>query len=198
MSDIGNTDLDHRGVYANPRYINDMQPVTRFHPSELPADPEAIRRFPKHLIDPNHYTESPSGDANIEHRLRHAAEVFKENAHKWGGMEGLRAALGLGHNTDSDTEEVEAALGDGIVPELPESAGEPIAPGVEVESEAGADADTGSTAGADSGQIEQTQATGDQPLEAPSAGTEEPPAGDQGAPADQPPAEGAGAENAPA
>ena len=79
MSDAEQT-LDSRGAYAAPRYINDMKPTTRFHPSELPADLTAVRNFPRHLIDATHYTESPSGDADPAHRLEAAARAWGAEA----------------------------------------------------------------------------------------------------------------------
>ena len=128
MSDAGTTELDHRGAYANPRYINDLQPTTRFHPSELPADPEAIRRFPKNLIDENHYTESPLGDASLESRKARATQSWVEAAARH-GVDKILEALGM-HSPKAADAAAELAPA-ASTEEEPESPGEDAGEGGE-------------------------------------------------------------------
>jgi hypothetical protein len=90
MSDAGSSALDSRGAYAEPRYINDLDSTTKFHPSELPANPDVIKRFPKKLIDINQVTESPGSDADPENRLEAAGRSFLEHAHRFGGVEKMK------------------------------------------------------------------------------------------------------------
>lgn len=122
MSDTGDTSLDSRGTFAKPRYINDMQPTTRFHPSELPPDPVAIRQIPAHLIDPNNVTESPGSDSATSDRLNRAEASFMENAHRFGGLDAMKNFLShLAHPgaANEGIEEAPAAEETGPTEEVP-------------------------------------------------------------------------------
>lgn len=87
---------------------NDYNPTTRFHPSELPANPVARANFPAHLIDENSWTQSPMSDAPAEMRLARAEKahaIEKERADR------LQAQL------DEINERAGARTGVGSVPD---------------------------------------------------------------------------------
>lgn len=106
-TDAADLELGPTGGFAHPRYINDMNPSTRFHPSELPANVDAMRNFPRHLIDPNQVTESPYGDSSVDRRLESSLSSWRDRAgqilsEEWGRITGHSAGSATPVNTAQD------------------------------------------------------------------------------------------------